>query len=61
MQEQITAWKEHRALLAQQVEMLESGKPRTGTNVPDVTTGQDIQRIRSWIAQLNALISEHSK
>jgi hypothetical protein len=46
----VGGWKERRALLARQLEMLENGKMRSGTNVLDATTKQDIARLRSWIA-----------
>ena len=54
----ITTWKERRAMLVRQLEMLESGEMRTGTNVLDATTKQDTERVRSWIAELDALIAE---
>jgi hypothetical protein len=57
----VAGWKERRALLARQLQMHESGEMRTGTNVLDATTTQDIARVRSWIAELDALIAEHSK
>jgi len=56
----IAAWKERRAMLRRQLEMLESGKMRSGTNVIDATTKEDIARTQSWIAELDALIAEHS-
>jgi hypothetical protein len=55
------AWKERRALLARQLDMLERGEMHSGTNVPDSTTKQDIKRLTSWIAELDALIAEHSQ
>jgi hypothetical protein len=57
----VMAWKHRRAMLTTQLEWLESGKMRTGTNIPDATTRHDIMRLRSWIAELDALIAEHSK
>ena len=53
----IAAWKERRALLARQLEMLERGVMHSGTNVPDSTTQQNIQRVKSWIAELDTLIA----
>jgi hypothetical protein len=57
----IASWKDRRAMLALQLDWLESGKMRTGTNIPDSTTKQDIARLRSWIAELDALIAEYSE
>lgn len=57
----ISAWKERRALLARQLDMLERGEMHSGTNVPDSTTRLDIARIKSWITELDALLAEHSK
>jgi hypothetical protein len=57
----IASWKERRAMLALQLDWLESGKMRTGTNISDSTTKQDIARLRSWIAELDALIAEYSE
>lgn len=57
----VTAWKDRRAMLATQLEWLESGRMRTGTNVSNATTQQDIARLREWIAELEGLIAEHSK
>jgi hypothetical protein len=57
----IAEWKAERAKLAVQLEMLESGKMRTGTNVLDATTKQDIARLHSWIAEFDGLIAKHSK
>jgi hypothetical protein len=60
MDQLVASWKEQRAMLARQLEMLESGEMHTGTNVLDATTKRDIARLRSWIAELDALIAEHS-
>jgi hypothetical protein len=57
----ISEWKAERAKLAVQLELLESGKMRTGTNVLDATTQQDIARLHSWIADLDGLVAEHSR
>jgi hypothetical protein len=56
----IESWKERRAMLARQLQMLESGEMRAGTTVLNVHTEQDIQRLRSWIAELDELLAEHS-
>jgi hypothetical protein len=56
----IESWKERRRMLARQLRMLESGEMRTGTTVLNVHTEQDIQRLRSWIAELDELLTEHS-
>jgi hypothetical protein len=61
MEPLVTAWKDRRAMLATQLEWLESGRMRTGTNVSNATTQQDIARLREWIAELEGLIAEHSK
>ena len=60
MDQLVASWNERRAMLAHQLEMLESGEMHTGTNVLDATTKQDIARLRSWIAELDALIAKHS-
>jgi hypothetical protein len=57
----VTSWNERRTMLAHQLQMMESGEMRSGTNVLNATTKQDIARLRSWIAELDALITEHSK
>jgi hypothetical protein len=56
----VEAWKGRRKMLATQLGWLESGRMRTGTNIPDSTTKEDIARLRSWIAELDGLIAEHS-
>jgi hypothetical protein len=56
----VEAWEGRRKMLATQLEWLESGKMRTGTNIPDSTTKEDIARLRSWIAELDDLIADHS-
>jgi hypothetical protein len=48
-------------MLATQLEWLEVCRMRTGTNISSATTQQDIARLRKWIAELDALIAEHSK
>jgi hypothetical protein len=50
-----------RSMLATQLEWLEVGRMRTGTNISSATTRQDIARLRKWLAELDALIAEHSK
>jgi hypothetical protein len=55
----IAAWKERRALLQRQLEMLESRALHTGRSHA-ATAEQDIARTQSWIAELDALIAEHS-
>ena len=57
----IAAWNERRALLARQLDMLKRGAMRSGTNKPDSTTEQDIKRVKSWIAELDALLAKHSR
>jgi hypothetical protein len=57
----VAAWKDRRSMLATQLEWLEGGRMRTGTNISGATTQQDIARLRQWIAELDALIAEHSK
>jgi hypothetical protein len=57
----VESWKGRRRMLATQLEWLESGKMRTGTNIPDSTTKEDIARLRSWIDELDGLIAEHPK
>jgi hypothetical protein len=57
----IAAWEGRRAMLALQLEWLEAGYMRNGSNPRDSTTNQDIARLRSWIAELDALMTEHSK
>jgi hypothetical protein len=57
MEPLVTAWKDRRAMLATQLEWLESGRMRTGTNVSNATTQQDIARLREWIAELEGLIA----
>jgi hypothetical protein len=57
----LTSWRSRRAMLAEQLRMLESGKMHTGTDVLGNMTQQDILRTRSWIAELDALIAENSK
>jgi hypothetical protein len=56
----VASWRERRAMLARQLEMLESGDMHSGTSALDTTTRQDIARLRSWIAELDALIAEHA-
>ena len=57
----VAAWKDRRSMLATQLEWLEGGRMRTGTNISGATTQQDRARLRKWIAELDALIAEHSK
>jgi hypothetical protein len=61
LQPLVTAWKNRRSMLTTQLEWLESGQMRTGTNISDATTQQDITRLRGWIAELEELIAENSK
>jgi len=53
-------WKPRRALLEQQLEMLESGKMRTGNSVLNSTTAQTAVRIKAWIADLDALRGKYA-
>jgi hypothetical protein len=48
-------------MLARQLQMLGSAEMRVGTNVLGSLTQQNIKRTREWIAELDALIAEHSK
>jgi hypothetical protein len=57
----VASWIDRRAMLANQLHWMESGKMRTGTNIPNATTTQDIARLRSWIAELDALIAEYGR
>jgi hypothetical protein len=57
----IESWKARRAMLARQLQMLESGEMRTRTTVLNVHTEQDIQRLKSWIAELDELLAEHDR
>jgi len=57
----IAAWKERRALLAHQLEMLGLSDMHIGTYTPDGAVKQDNKRLRLWIAELDALIAEHSQ
>jgi hypothetical protein len=57
----VAAWTDRRSMLATQFEWLEVCRMRTGTNISSATTQQDIARLRKWIAELDALIAEHSK
>ena len=56
----IASWKARRAMLESQLEMLKSGEMNSGTNMSRVLTEQDIQRLRSQINELDALLAEHS-
>ena len=46
-------------MLARQLAMLENREMRSGTNVLDAMTKEDVQRLNTWIAELDALIDEH--
>ena len=56
------AWcKQEQASLEQQLEMMESGKVRTGEDIGSGwidTTEQSIERIRARLAELNELLTE---
>jgi len=47
-------------MLAQQLEMLETGQMRTGTDVLGNMVKNDTERTKSWIAELDALIADYS-
>jgi hypothetical protein len=57
--ELIEAWKARRAMLARQLEMLESGEMQHGQKGFGDLVQQDIARTKSWIAELDALLAEH--
>jgi hypothetical protein len=56
------AWcKQEQASLEQQLEMMESGKVRTGEDIGTGwidTTEQSIERVRARLAELNELLTE---
>jgi hypothetical protein len=56
------AWcKQEQASLEQQLEMMESGKVRTGEDIGSGwidTTEQSIERVRARLAELNELLTE---
>lgn len=54
----VELWKEQRAMLARQLEMLDSGEMSSGTDARNVLTKQDIERLKAWIAELDVLIGE---
>jgi hypothetical protein len=56
----IECWMARRALLAQQLKMLEAGEMRTGTNVLGNKVKEDIERIKLWISDLDALMADYS-
>jgi hypothetical protein len=47
-----------RALSAHQLELLETGQMRTGAQVLGDMVQENIERLRSWIAERDALIVE---
>jgi hypothetical protein len=57
----VASWKEERIMLARQLQILGTAEMRVGTNVPGSLTQQNLKRTREWIAELDALIAEHSK
>jgi hypothetical protein len=59
MTKMVESWKARRAMLAEQLENLESGKWRSGIDNEDVTT-EDIKRLKAWIAELDGLIAEYT-
>ena len=54
-------WIEIRAKLQRQLKMLQSGEMRTGNAATGDTTAATIQRIKSWIDELNGLLKEYSR
>ena len=60
MNELIESWKARRAMLAIQLAQMEKGEMRSGTNARDILTEQDIQRLKAWIAELDALLDEQT-
>jgi hypothetical protein len=57
----VASWKEERTMLARQLQIL--GKPPKCASEPacPAATQQNLKRTREWIAELDALIAEHSK
>lgn len=55
----IAEWKLERASLVQQLEMLESGKLRTGIPMGS-TTRATIVRVKGWIADLDDLLNKYT-
>ena len=53
-------WIEIRAKLQRQLKLLQSGEMRTRNATGD-TTAATIQRIKSWIDELNGLLKEYSR
>ncbi len=53
-------WIEIRAKLQRQLKLLQSGEMRTRNAAGD-TTAATIQRIKSWIDELNGLLKEYSR
>ena len=47
-------------MLAIQLAQMEKGEMRSGTNARDILTEQDIQRLKAWIAELDALLDEQT-
>jgi hypothetical protein len=56
----IECWIARRTLLARQLELLESGEMRTGTDILGHMVKEDTERTKSWIAELDALIADCS-
>jgi hypothetical protein len=56
----IECWIARRAMLARQLELLESGEMRTGTDVLGNMVKEDTERTRSWLAELDMLIADNS-
>ena len=56
----IGCWIARRAMLARQLELLESGEMRTGVDVLGNMVKEDTERTKSWIAELDALIADYS-
>jgi polysaccharide deacetylase 2 family uncharacterized protein YibQ len=57
----IAEWKQERASLARQLQMLENGTMHTGTSILGSTTNETIARVKSWIKNLDELLAEYSK
>jgi hypothetical protein len=55
----IECWVARRALSARQLELLESGEMRTGTDILGNMVKEDTERTKSWIAELDVLIAEY--
>jgi uncharacterized protein YicC (UPF0701 family) len=56
----IEEWIQIRTTLQKQITALESGKSSEGTNVVESTIEETIDRLKSWVSELNKLLKDYS-